>query len=271
MKARAHTLFAKSLFKTTPQAWFWPCSVLTKFSILLLLSSVQASAQETKDSQLRIHYHIRPPFIDFKDSKVVGLTGALAVRIFEDAKIPFVLLETPASRQLKVMELSKGFDCAVGWFKTPERETYAQFSEPIYHDKPQVALTQADNKVLKQSIKLEDLFKNSELSLLVKDNYSYGPVIDQMIKELHPKVLSTSNESAQMIEMVRQKRVDYMLITQEEAEDVIKEEKPKSSLKKVTLTNAPVGEFRHIICSKKVPADVMKTLNHSIKKLVKLK
>ena len=35
--------------------------------------------------------------------------------------------ETPAARQLKILKDNEGSDCAIGWFKNPERETYANY------------------------------------------------------------------------------------------------------------------------------------------------
>lgn len=81
-----------------------------------------------------LHYHERPPYMETTATGVGGLTATPAGMAFETAGIPFRWELTPSNRQLKVVQDNLGHDCLLGWFKNPERETFAHFTAPIYQD-----------------------------------------------------------------------------------------------------------------------------------------
>ena len=54
----------------------------------------------------------------------------------------------PFKRQLITIKANKIKACGIGWFKKTEREKFAWFSQPIYKDKPTVAISKKGNKSL---------------------------------------------------------------------------------------------------------------------------
>ena len=74
------------------------------------------------------------PFIGLFGT-VIGIIGDRINFIFNQAEIPLAWQKSPARRQLDIIKKNDRREGAAGWFKTPERETFAKFSRAIYQDR----------------------------------------------------------------------------------------------------------------------------------------
>ncbi len=166
-----------------------------------------------------------------------------------------------------MIQANKGFDCSIGWFKTKQRESFAQFTHSIYRDGPWVLLTH--NKSQPNSSSIEELLENKNLRLLVREQFSYGPYLDNLIEKKKPMILQTNVETRQMFQIIQSHRADITLLPQEEAETLIKNN--SAGLRIISLKDLPKGEYRHIMCSKKVPPQIIAKLNSAILELQKRK
>lgn len=138
---------------------------------LLVLRVAALPAEES----ISLHYNERPPYlVSGADGQATGLTAEPAAAAFRRAGIPYAWVQTPALRQLKLLRENTGRDCLVGWFKTAERERYARYTLPTYRDRRIIALTGAGNSRLAEGGRLDAWLADPELTLLVKDGYSYG-------------------------------------------------------------------------------------------------
>lgn len=230
---------------------------------LLIFTVLGASHAARADATITLHYNERPPYlVPQPDGSASGLTGTPAADAFKKAKIAVSWQKTPTSRQLVVIQEGAGQDCAIGWFKNPEREKFAKFTKAIYQDKPMVAI--ANTKVnVKDGGKFEDALKQQ--SLLVKDKFSYGADLDAMIARVKPATTVTTGESAQMVQMVNAGRVDMMLASKEEAEYYVKSSGlADNAVKVLSFPDMPQGGKRYIMCSKAVSDEVMGRLNAAI-------
>ncbi|OYT90999.1 MAG: hypothetical protein CFE43_15420 [Burkholderiales bacterium PBB3] len=213
-----------------------------------------------------LHYNPRPPYLLVVNGELVGLTGSPATAAFRSAGVAFSLMETPASRQLKLLEEGRGHDCAVGWFKNPQREAFAKFTRPIYRDQPQVALRRADTERVADGEPLESLLSNKAMVLLIKQSYSYGQGLDALIEQYQPKRISTTDESRLMLKSIHLRGADYMFMAPEEVGPTIAAAGfERTQFKAVKLAGMPAGEHRYILCSKLVPDAVMGRLNAAIR------
>lgn len=218
---------------------------------------------------ITLHYNERPPYLVSTAHGVTGLTGNPATIAFQNANLPFVWKRTPSKRQMYILQQNQGQDCLVGWFKNPEREKYAKYTLPIYQDVPQVALTRADNNRIDAVNTVDALFSDTNLTLLVKDGYSYGDFLDRKIAEYNPTREVTTVENSGMVKMVQAKRADYFFIAPEEAEGVIQTtEFSTDDFKFVRLQDVPSGENRYILCSLQVDDSVVDRLNAAIKQYI---
>jgi len=213
-----------------------------------------------------LHYHDRKPYsFNFPDG-VKGICATPVADVFKKAGIPFQWENTPPSRQLEIVKQNKRMECALGWFKNPEREKYAKYTRHIYQDKPTIALARADNERIFNPMSVEKIFNDRGLKILRKDGYSYGKFIDERILKYKPREVLTTADNLSMLKMIHSLRADYIFIAKEEAENVIKESPyALSDFKHVTFSGMPKGNKRYIICTQMVPELTMSKLNRAIR------
>ena len=236
------------------------------YGIALWTGMLSSSALAQIEPTVTLHYIQRPPYMTSSGNSLTGLTGEPSFEAFKNAKIPFVIAETPFARQLHMIEKNSGRDCVIGVFKKPEREAFAKFTNPIYKDQPQIILTAAANAQRFAKINsVTDLFADESVILLVKLGYSYGVALDKLIEQHQPRARTTTDENLLMIKSIKLRTTDYMLIAPEEAAIAITaagfSEKDFAQIK---FNNMPDGEYRQIMCSKNVPDELINKLNAAI-------
>jgi polar amino acid transport system substrate-binding protein len=220
---------------------------------------------------ITLHYNERPPYLVTTENGVGGLTGDPTTLIFNKSGIPFQWKQTPSKRQTYLLQQNSGRDCLVGWFKTVERETFARYTLPIYQDKPQFALARTDNDKISSGHTVAEVFSNLQLTLLVKDGYSYGDFLDKKIIEHSPNRTITTDENSGMLAMVFLRHADYFFIAPEEADGLIKKSDfDPQAFKTIHFTDVSSGEKRYILCSMQVEKSVVEQLNSAIRQYITL-
>ena len=213
-----------------------------------------------------LHYHERKPYYFTTDDGVKGLLAEKAAAAFNRSGVSFRWEKTPPSRQLEIIRENQDMACALGWFKNPERERFAKYSEFVYQDKPTLALARADNERMPDKLSLDQLFSDRGLRLLRKDGYSYGKFIDEKIVKYKPREVLTTADNLNMLKMIHSLRADYFFIAHEEAEQLITESAFElSDFKYIHFSNMPEGNKRYIICARNVPEAIIDKLNHAIR------
>jgi uncharacterized protein (TIGR02285 family) len=246
------------------KAYWW--GALSMVPLCALFVSPGAQAAQT-DQPVTLHYIQRPPYMMVAGEGLAGLTGAPSYLVFKAAKVPVVIQETPFARQLHYLEINSGQDCMIGMFKKPERERFAKYSKPMYQDQPQMILTNAANAPrFAAHSSVVDVFNDKGLTLLVKLGYSYGAPLDAFIEKYQPTRQSTTDENLAMIRLIKLGVADYMLMAPEEAAVAIEAAgfTPRD-FKQIKFKNMPGGEYRHLLCSRSVPDEVMQKLNAAIR------
>jgi polar amino acid transport system substrate-binding protein len=235
--------------------------------LLVLFIGADAAMGEPK---VTFNFEDRPPFlVQDKGALVGGLAGKPVLAAFEGAGIPLEWSFVPFKRQIYNIQGNVGQHCMVA-FKTHEREAFAKFTLPIFRDGATVVLTRSDNDGLSKNETLRGVFGKRLQILIAKDGRSNGNVIDALIGELRPITTLVSADNSALLKMILLKRGDYMLVAPEEVEGMIKAAGlSQSDFKVVTLTDAPPGETRHIMCSKTMPDELINKLNLVIEKMKK--
>ncbi|HEY8877756.1 MAG TPA: transporter substrate-binding domain-containing protein [Roseateles sp.] len=218
-----------------------------------------------QQAPITVHYNNRPPYLmPQADGSVEGLTGSVAKAAFITAGLPVVWRETPTNRQLLLIESGSGRDCAVGWFRNAQREQFARFTTPIYRDQPWVVIA-GQHYPLPNNATIAQILAAKELRLLVKDRFSYGADLDGKISQYTGETVTTTGEWPQIIGMLIRSRADYMFASQEEAHYfAASADGVAAGLRVLAIADAPPGEFRHIMCSKKVSDADIAALNAAI-------
>lgn len=214
---------------------------------------------------LQMHYQERPPYSATGTSgEPVGLLIEPLKRALQRAGIAHAWVRTPSQRQLVLVQQGQGPDCGIGWFRNAERETRGRFSATLYQDRPFMALVKTDAAAPPYP-GLGQRLSSDALPLLAKEGYSYGPLIDDLIR-LHPQhVVRTTAESAQMARMIEAGRAGWMIMAPEEADALFASIGDAArALRLVPLPGVPPGQTRHLYCNRSVPADVIERLDRAL-------
>jgi polar amino acid transport system substrate-binding protein len=233
-------------------------------AILFLLLVGDRSA--LADGHLLLYFHQRPPYSWLDDSSnVVGVVAEPAERALRKAGIHFSWAAMPSARQMETIKNNEEKACGVGWFKRPEREEFARFSQPIYHDRDMVIVARRADIRLRDDPSIETLFRDPDLTLLTKVGYSYGAVMDAKLAELRPRREETATDNLHMLDMIALGRADFTLMSAEEADHLLQIPGPTSNtLATYTFSGAPKGEERYLMCSKQVPQTMINAFNAAL-------
>ncbi|WP_250656252.1 transporter substrate-binding domain-containing protein [Alkalimarinus coralli] len=216
-------------------------------------------------SPIYLHYYDRPPYLNKGNNGVFGLAATAASDAFKASGIRFSWKQTPASKQLDILKENHGKDCLVGWLSNGHRQNYAKYTDPIYIDKPLIALTRKDNPIEAES--LEELFNDSKKVMLVKEAYSYGHYVDRLVDQLKPRRLILAMDRSDLLHALDSRKADYLLIAPEDVDHaLLSSGLQRSKFKTQKLKDVPEGDPRYILCSKKVSDDVISKLNKAIRR-----
>ena len=232
--------------------------------ILLFICSMPVKAENI----IQVYYYDRAPYaVTDLQGAVSGLLATPVQDAFKQAGIPFQWKKMPFKRQLVTIKHNKKMACGIGWFKNPEREAFARFTDPIYQDKPAVTISKKGNKALEQYRDLKSLFADKKIKLLVKDGFSYGTYIDELVNNYNPVIVSVgTSTNVQMLQMILSGRADYFFISEEEAEHIISTAGYEMSQFQLQHFNdMPAGNRRYIACSQQVSPETIDLLNRALK------
>lgn len=240
--------------------------IMAKFFVVFFLLAT-SSKLFAKQTPIFLHYAERPPYaITVSEGHVTGLFSTPMEKAFKKAKIPFVWVKTPINRQFLLMKenTTPGSErhCAVGYYKTPEREKTTKFTRAYYQTQGLVVI--AGLKIKKNNIKTFKKFMKT-YSIVIKENYSYGPQVDEFLKKIKPNTITTSGEAPQMIDMVTQGHGDYMVVSREEINYYFKKGyAKKDKLHVYTFPDLTKSLYRYVMCSKSVSDKTLAKINAAI-------
>lgn len=193
-----------------------------------------------------------------------------ARQVFDTAGVPASFVEEPAKRIWANLAAGVSSYCSIGWYKLPERETIAQFSEVFHTDPPHTLLVApAALQQVRSHHSLASLLADPDFTLGVVDGVSYGPEIDGMIRSARNKVDRKVVTPAQMTRSVAANRVSYMFIDRDDYEYLRDRDEAMRTTVQVDFHDMPRGLNRYIVCSKDVPRDVMAKLNRAIETVLR--
>ena len=208
------------------------------------------------------------PVYTQSDGEIAGPIASPAMRIFTDAGISVTWVPVPASRAMALIRANSEADCTPGWYKTPERAAYARFTLPIHIDKALLGLVRADYRT-PDSIDAKDLLARPRLHLGVKQGYSYGPFLDELIAKMPARNVSTLTGSIPaMVKMVHSRYIDMMIVMDEEAESfILQAGYEMKDFRLIAFPDAPQNIGNAIMCSEKVPPEIIDRLDAAIRNL----
>jgi len=234
-------------------------------TLCAVLCCVSTTAQASEAS-VQVLYSERPPYMMASpDGGPSGLTGTPGTRAFKLAGIPTRWLALPTNRQLLVVRDGSTPSCAIGWFRTPEREQYAKFTRAIYHDKVWTVLARS-SLADKGDTSLQELMQRKDVRILVKDNYSYGSELDKLLARRNTVIAVSTAPTMKMVQSISLGAADMMFVSEEEGAYILEHHPAEQTrqLRLLRFKDMPRGPERHIMCSKTVPDALIARLNQAI-------
>lgn len=231
----------------------------------LLIAHLLLVAQAHALEPIRLHFVDRPPYaISHPTGDPTGIVATPASRVFKLAHIPVIWTKSRVNHIFSIIKENRGADCALGFEKTPSRSAFANFTNALYIGEPVVALTSL-NVTEKNGVTLAQLL--SKYRILYKEYYTLGDEITNQISH-NPRSYSTTVDSVQMVQMVSQSAVDFMMISNEEITYFVKHGVLNpSNIRVLELPDVKIRFHRRLMCSKSVSDSVIRKLNAAISTL----
>lgn len=152
--------------------------------------------------------------------------------------------------------------CHVALLKTPERETFIDYSQPVMKSYPNGIITTAhglDRLGLSpdtiRPVELEKLI-HKNITISVHDGRSYSPFIDQIIKQERKKkrsifrVKTGLKEHDHLVRMMAKNRLDGLIARPEEVQFINIDQKLDQTLYFVEIIDGSSTDNSHVGCSK---------------------
>ncbi|RZT11061.1 conserved hypothetical protein [Duganella sp. CF402] len=230
-----------------------------------LCAALMGDAAWSAPTPITVAWRDKPPYHYTENGLAKGFLLARAQQVFAAAGLPARFTNEPQKRIWANFQHGATNYCSISWYRLPEREAVAQYSQPFHEDLPHTILI-APGMVerVKAHATLAALLADTTLTLGVIEGVSYGPVLDPMIRASKNKIMSRTVETTQMMRMLSVSRASYMFVDREDWEFFRDKEKAGQSLVRYDLPDMPGGIKRHVVCSRDVPQETMNKINQAI-------
>ena len=208
----------------------------------------------------------RPPYYVLDHGQPAGgILLNISLAVFEQAGIAVAVREMPPGRILATLESREVRACAVGWLRTPEREAHARFSLPLYEDQPLGVVIHPDKaRQLAASPSLAELAA-ADLTWGMRQGFSYGQTMDAVFAQVPGTRIRHFPDTRAMLHLVARGRLDAIPIGPEELSVHLDAEPALAQgLRFLTISDAPAGIVRHLMCGQAVSPAVMARLDAAI-------
>ena len=231
---------------------------------LLALLMVASPAVRAEDP-ITLYFNDRPPFkMRLPDGSVGGITAGPAAAAFAAAHIPVVWADVPASRQIDAVKNATTRTCAVGFYKTAQREAFAKFTDAVSTDGALTIFARKGFTVADHTT-LEDLLAHKDYRIVIKQSNSYGDVIDRAISQAAVSIERIASNYDTIVKMIINGRSDFTFISPEEITYYEKALNFDASAYRILdVAGLPPGERRHLMCSKGVEDGVIARFNAAL-------
>ncbi len=240
--------------------------VSTVLFAALLLAAATPVAGLAQDAPLTLFVFDRPPYYVLKDGAPAGgFLLDMALAVLDRAGIAHTVVEMPPGRILAAFEAREVQACSVGWLRTPERETFARFSDPIYRGNPTGLVVHAKTaQSLPPSPSLKALL-GTKLAWGLREGFSYGKAIDDAFLAHPATPVRRFSDSRAMLLLIARQRLDAALVGPEEMSWLLATDPGLAeSVRFLPLSDAPPALPRYIMCDRSVSPQVMERINAAI-------
>jgi len=259
--------------QTQTRTWIGLAAIWSLITALMVSAMPARALAQTDqpDEAVVLLVFERPPYYQ-PDGRggYEGLVAGPTAQALKRAGVPYVWRQMQPNGHLRAVEANQERVCAVGWFRTDEREEYALFTAPVYQDAPLSVLARADNGAVLGHTSLRDLIGDNTLRLGTKLGYAFGAEVDAMIRDKNPPRSTVSQDDIGLVRMLLGRRFDYMLSGFDEANALIESfGEAGEDLVAITMADAPPGNTRHLACSASVGAATIEHINAALTEMAR--
>ncbi len=214
---------------------------------------------------ITVAWRDKPPYHYLDNGAAKGFLLQRTREVFAAAGIEAHYVNEPLKRIWANFQHGATNYCSISWYKLPEREAVAQYTQAIHIDPPHVIMVAPDAEAkVRAHATLASLLADKSLTLAVVDGVSYGSEIDDLIKHSGNQIMRRTVEPKLMLRMLTVGRASFMFADRDDWDFFRKNEKWPRPLVRVDFPNMPPGLKRHIVCSKDVAPEIMDKLNQAI-------
>jgi polar amino acid transport system substrate-binding protein len=229
---------------------------------LLLCIWPQVGIAETLD----IYYFEYPPYYhQLENGQASGIIVDLARKILASAQVEAKFHFVPAKRILHEIQSDRPA-ASLGWFKTSEREQFANFSLPIYANRPaEVFLLRKNEHKFRPYDSLEGLLQSGHFFLGSVQGFSEGARLDAMLAKYGHRTVQVAADTVRLLKMLESRRFDFMLLRPEEVDVLLQEaQTTRDKFMLRAMIDIPQGNLRYIMYSKAVDQGIIRRIDQAI-------
>jgi len=238
---------------------------------LLGLSAQGEAAEDGEPYHLAVEYLEFPPYY-YTNSALQpdGFLLKLADAAFAEAGVLPEYESLSANQILSHMHSDRAV-CSVGWFKTPERETFARFSRQIYQNRPvEVVYLRKNSLLFEKHTALASLVRDRFLTLGKAKGYSQGKVVDRIIAEGKPLVREVGGSCADLFRKLAARDFSYFIVAAEYIDDQIMRNHLNANLfEHKKMVDIQDGNIRYLMYSRGVPDSIIRRIDKALEKVLK--
>mgnify|MGYP006404834163 CR=1 FL=1 len=230
----------------------------------LLLACLTMPVTTYAEVELSLYYNERPPYFETETTQIKGVRAQQLKEIMREAKIEARWISLPVNRIMQQLTMKEGAHCTGGWFKTPEREQFALFSEFFAYNEPATAILRK-NFFREEYAMLSQLLIIPNIRVMTKQGQYYGDYIEEAMKLYRTHRIEVTDNHQEMMQQIDLGRADLMLVNRAEAEDLfLKNKRYESTLTTIDVQDKTPIPPLYIMCNKAIDPQLMQKINTGI-------
>lgn len=234
------------------------------FMALLPLS---AAAEPNND--IEFGFNNKPPMFFFEGTQARGEVVDVVRQACSAAAVRCKFTELPFQRVLVYLEQGRPGFAALGFSKTPDREEFVTFSEPVWRDSPPVLLVRAgDKNAFLSHASLKSMIQNSQFVFGGKLGNVY-PISDAL-QGLGARDTRFAGEANRFPLLLVGERFDFTMLYKDEILPALQASKiAPEAVATISYPDLPLGGERFLLFSKNVPTEIVRKLNVALRDMRK--
>jgi hypothetical protein len=246
----------------------------SRFIFLLCLFSAMARAEALPSDEISAapKDKLNFLFVEYKplmyreNGEIKGEIGALSMAVFERAGYEVTMLDdVPFRRVFHIFATGEERTCGAGWYKTPDRERKARFTDAINMAADTIVVTRKDRRALIESFPdIQSLIDEPDLKTARVNGVSGGKLYSSLLDSAKSHTIMVQRLE-QQVRLLLAERIDYFLAEASYIAHVDGDMPGVQDIVAVDIPGLPKGENRYIACSKSTSKYDIERLNAAIK------